>query len=255
MHRMRLVFPTHSRQRLHASISTTTLTLSCVNLIPSPPSRRSKPLTRYPSSTRACCCLLLASASSAVALYLSASSGACYIARIIVRSPCSGDATTEELAAAGTTLQAAALPQVMAGKNVVLAAETGSGKTLAYLAPVVEAVLRRRAAEGGVVDGDAAPPPDEGAAPSSVAVGREWPTAQVYRPSDEGASREVVFPACARWRTQPSQPGVVQSRQTREGNSAFSRLTEHAADTVQACIYILANPYDSATRGRSLRGG
>jgi superfamily II DNA/RNA helicase len=36
---------------------------------------------------------------------------------------------------------------VMAGKNVVLAAETGSGKTLAYLAPVVDAVLRRRAAE------------------------------------------------------------------------------------------------------------
>jgi ATP-dependent helicase YprA (DUF1998 family) len=79
---------------------------------------------------------------------------------------------------------------VLAGKNVVLAAETGSGKTLAYLAPVVEAVLRRRAAEGVVHGEDAAPSSDD-AVLSSVAVGREWPTAQVP-PERCGTRREVM---------------------------------------------------------------
>jgi hypothetical protein len=108
---------------------------------------------------------------------------------------------------------------------VVLAAETGSGKTLAYLAPVVEAVLRRRAAEGVVHGEDAAPSSDE-AALSSVAVGREWPTAQVP-PERCGPSGEVVH-----WTAHRAQ-GYRQSQRIEDGRSSC-QLTDHAADTVQA---------------------
>jgi superfamily II DNA/RNA helicase len=43
--------------------------------------------------------------------------------------------------------QAAVLPQALACKNVVVAAETGSGKTLAYLTPIVHNILARRITE------------------------------------------------------------------------------------------------------------
>ncbi len=42
-------------------------------------------------------------------------------------------------------LQAAATRPLLAGHNLVLAAETGSGKTLAYLAPLLSNMLQRRA--------------------------------------------------------------------------------------------------------------
>ena len=42
--------------------------------------------------------------------------------------------------------QALAYPPLSRGQSVVLAAETGSGKTLAYLVPLIEGVLRGRAA-------------------------------------------------------------------------------------------------------------
>ena len=39
--------------------------------------------------------------------------------------------------------QALALPAVLAGGDVILAAETGSGKTLAYLLPLMQRLLAR----------------------------------------------------------------------------------------------------------------
>ncbi|CAM9393244.1 unnamed protein product [Ascophyllum nodosum] len=41
-----------------------------------------------------------------------------------------------------TAVQAAAIPRVLGGKDVIIGAETGSGKTLAYLLPIVERFLR-----------------------------------------------------------------------------------------------------------------
>jgi superfamily II DNA/RNA helicase len=40
-------------------------------------------------------------------------------------------------------LQELALPHILSGKDVVLAAETGSGKTLAYIAPLASMLLER----------------------------------------------------------------------------------------------------------------
>ncbi len=42
-------------------------------------------------------------------------------------------------------VQELAIPTILAGRDVVLAAETGSGKTLAYLAPVATLLLRNAA--------------------------------------------------------------------------------------------------------------
>src|SRR5881394_980251 len=40
-----------------------------------------------------------------------------------------------------TAVQAAAIPQALAGKDVVATAQTGTGKTLAFLIPVIEKLL------------------------------------------------------------------------------------------------------------------
>lgn len=39
--------------------------------------------------------------------------------------------------------QELAVPHIISGKDVVLAAETGSGKTLAYVAPIASVLLQR----------------------------------------------------------------------------------------------------------------
>lgn len=56
--------------------------------------------------------------------------------------------TRDALAAAGfdslTPVQRAAVPQALAGRDVLAAAPTGSGKTLAFLVPLVEALWRAR---------------------------------------------------------------------------------------------------------------
>jgi ATP-dependent RNA helicase RhlE len=55
----------------------------------------------------------------------------------------------ERLAAAHyftpTAVQAATIPQAMAGKDVLATAQTGTGKTLAFLVPVIEGLIRRDA--------------------------------------------------------------------------------------------------------------
>ena len=43
-----------------------------------------------------------------------------------------------------TRIQAATLPEILSGKNVVMGAETGSGKTLAYTLPILQRVLGER---------------------------------------------------------------------------------------------------------------
>jgi superfamily II DNA/RNA helicase len=43
-------------------------------------------------------------------------------------------------------VQELAVPTILAGGSVVLAAETGSGKTLAYILPIASSLLRLRAA-------------------------------------------------------------------------------------------------------------
>ena len=50
--------------------------------------------------------------------------------------------------------KAAVLPQALAGKNVVVAAETGSGKTLSYLVPIAHNIISRRKAEADSDTGD-----------------------------------------------------------------------------------------------------
>jgi ATP-dependent RNA helicase RhlE len=58
--------------------------------------------------------------------------------------------TKERLAAARFTIptpvQAAAIPQALAGKDVLATAQTGTGKTLAFLIPIVEHLLQNEAA-------------------------------------------------------------------------------------------------------------
>src|SRR5271163_3423536 len=53
--------------------------------------------------------------------------------------------TMERISAAGfsipTPVQAAAIPQALAGKDVLATAQTGTGKTLAFLIPVIERLL------------------------------------------------------------------------------------------------------------------
>ena len=60
---------------------------------------------------------------------------------------------TEDSCAIALQVQAQAVPPLLAGRDVVVAAETGSGKTLAYLAPIVSRMLAGR--QGG--EGSAAP--------------------------------------------------------------------------------------------------
>ena len=40
-----------------------------------------------------------------------------------------------------TPVQAAAIPQALAGKDVLATAQTGTGKTLAFLIPIIERLL------------------------------------------------------------------------------------------------------------------
>src|SRR5277367_1705494 len=55
--------------------------------------------------------------------------------------------TMERISAAGfslpTPVQAAAIPQALAGKDVLATAQTGTGKTLAFLVPVMEKLLAK----------------------------------------------------------------------------------------------------------------
>jgi ATP-dependent RNA helicase RhlE len=57
--------------------------------------------------------------------------------------------TKERLAAAGFTIptpvQSAAIPQALAGKDVLATAQTGTGKTLAFLIPIMEGMLQNTA--------------------------------------------------------------------------------------------------------------
>src|SRR5271169_2350305 len=45
-----------------------------------------------------------------------------------------------------TPVQAAAIPQALAGKDVLATAQTGTGKTLAFLIPIMEHLLKHNAA-------------------------------------------------------------------------------------------------------------
>ena len=57
--------------------------------------------------------------------------------------------TREQLSIAGfstpTAVQAAAIPQALAGKDVLATAQTGTGKTLAFLIPVIQDLLQHNA--------------------------------------------------------------------------------------------------------------
>ena len=50
-----------------------------------------------------------------------------------------------------TVVQAATLPSIMAGKDVLAKAKTGTGKTVGFMLPVIENLLRRKGA-GGAMD-------------------------------------------------------------------------------------------------------
>ncbi len=57
--------------------------------------------------------------------------------------------TREQLSLAGfstpTAVQAAAIPQALAGKDVLATAQTGTGKTLAFLIPIIQQLLQQNA--------------------------------------------------------------------------------------------------------------
>jgi ATP-dependent RNA helicase RhlE len=59
--------------------------------------------------------------------------------------------TKEQLSSARfvtpTPVQAAAIPQALAGKDVLATAETGTGKTLAFLIPIMEQLLQHKSSE------------------------------------------------------------------------------------------------------------
>src|SRR6202166_1571965 len=59
--------------------------------------------------------------------------------------------TKEQLSSARfvtpTPVQAAAIPQALAGKDVLATAETGTGKTLAFLVPIMEQLLQQKSSE------------------------------------------------------------------------------------------------------------
>ena len=48
-----------------------------------------------------------------------------------------------------TPVQAAAIPQALAGKDVLATAQTGTGKTLAFLIPIIERLLQPAKADSG----------------------------------------------------------------------------------------------------------
>jgi hypothetical protein len=48
-----------------------------------------------------------------------------------------------------TPVQAAAIPQALAGKDVLATAQTGTGKTLAFLIPIIERLLQPTKADSG----------------------------------------------------------------------------------------------------------
>ncbi|XP_065578982.1 probable ATP-dependent RNA helicase DDX28 [Artemia franciscana] len=57
------------------------------------------------------------------------------------------DILTKRSLKVATNVQVLAIPEVLKGKNTLIAAETGSGKTLAYLLPVIQQILEMKAAD------------------------------------------------------------------------------------------------------------
>jgi hypothetical protein len=66
--------------------------------------------------------------------------------------------------------QELAVPLLLRGQDVVLAAETGSGKTLAYLAPLVDLALRSRQAEAAAAEAAAAAAAADGGSDAAPAA-------------------------------------------------------------------------------------
>eukprot|EP00879_Flechtneria_rotunda_P008684 GHRR01009097.1.p1 GENE.GHRR01009097.1~~GHRR01009097.1.p1 ORF type:complete len:519 (+),score=156.17 GHRR01009097.1:211-1767(+) len=70
-------------------------------------------------------------------------------------------AIAEALEAAGfdrpSRVQELALPAILSGKDIVLAAETGSGKTLAYIAPITSVLAKLKQAAAAGADGGRQP--------------------------------------------------------------------------------------------------
>lgn len=88
-----------------------------------------------------------------------------------------------------TTIQAAAIPEVLAGHDVIGKASTGSGKTLAFAIPIVERWLQSRAEE----------------ADSEKDTGEKIPTALILSPTRELAKQltEHIKALCAGLPTYP----------------------------------------------------
>ena len=88
-------------------------------------------------------------------------------------------------------LQELAVPLLLRGQDVVLAAETGSGKTLAYLAPLVDLALRSRQAEAAAAEAAAAAAADGGSDVAPAAAVAEGEAARQRR--RRGATSALVL--------------------------------------------------------------
>eukprot|EP00958_Prasinococcus_capsulatus_P014682 scaffold1542_cov402-Prasinococcus_capsulatus_cf.AAC.11 len=73
------------------------------------------------------------------------------VTKALARSLRKGDWTTP------TEVQARAIPELLSGEDVAIAAETGSGKTIAYLVPLLQALARGSGHEGHADSASSAP--------------------------------------------------------------------------------------------------
>ncbi len=111
-----------------------------------------------------------------------------------------GTAVAAALRAAGcgrpSRVQELAVPRLLAGRDVVLAAETGSGKTYSYLAPIAAALLRSRdATAAATADGPSSSggrPADREEALAAAAARNARPVALVLVPNTALAAQVIA---------------------------------------------------------------
>jgi hypothetical protein len=135
-----------------------------------------------------------------------------------------------------TSVQAKAIPRIMAGEDVVLGAETGSGKTLAYLLPIMDDVIKRK------LDN----PPDE-----LLGNARSWamfPHVVVLAPNRELCEQVVTVATALTDQLNESDPAVDQSQDSDFlGDSSRSAFRGKPATSSRCLSFLGAKHFTSPT--------